>query len=99
MRVHLISLSLVISLIASATALNVPTSKWANDATFAIPVAKGRSLYERLDSGCEPDVLKPIDFEALKAIGFRIGEDEKSHWPLIFQENSAFANSQVVRFK
>ncbi|KAL8990525.1 MAG: hypothetical protein Q9169_008099 [Polycauliona sp. 2 TL-2023] len=52
-----------------------------------------------MKSGCYPDTINPINLEALRAIGFRIGDNYKSHWPPTFQENSAFAQSQEIRFK
>lgn len=98
-RVLFISLSLLIGFMASTTALYLPPLQATGDVNWARAVVKGNRLLEQLQSGCYPDTINPIDLEGLRAIGFRIGDDERSRWPPNFQETSAFAAGQVTRFK
>ncbi|KAI4251792.1 MAG: hypothetical protein L6R42_008231 [Xanthoria sp. 1 TBL-2021] len=98
-RVLFISLSLLIGFMASTTALYLPPLQATGDLNWARAVVKGNRLLEQLQSGCYPDTINPIDLEGLRAIGFRIGDDERSRWPPNFQETSAFAAGQVTRFK
>lgn len=95
---HPISLSLLIGFIASTTALFRPPWR-PTEADWARAVTKGSRLVQKMQSGCYPDTVNPIDLDALIAIGFRIGDDEKSRWPPTFEEASVFAPSQLFRFK
>ncbi|KAL8699432.1 MAG: hypothetical protein Q9224_001411, partial [Gallowayella concinna] len=71
----------------------------ASDRDFAVALQKGTRLLEKLESGCEPDTVNPVDIEALRAVGYRIGTDEKSQWPPEFNERSVFTPDQAQRFK
>lgn len=95
---HPVSLSLLIGFIASTTALFLPPLR-PPGADWARAVTKGTRLAQQMQSGCYPDTIDPIDLNGLIAIGFRIGDDEKSRWPPTFGEASAFSTSQLFRFK
>ncbi|KAI4101515.1 MAG: hypothetical protein LQ339_005012 [Xanthoria mediterranea] len=95
---HPVSLSLLIGFIASTTALFLPPLR-PTEADWAHAVTKGTRLAQQMQSGCYPDTINPIHLDGLIAIGFRIGDDEKSRWPPTFEEASAFAPSQLSRFK
>ncbi|KAI4271512.1 MAG: hypothetical protein LQ337_005956 [Flavoplaca oasis] len=95
---HLLLLYLLISLITCTTALYAPRIQATNEGAWERAVAKGTVLFQQLESGCYPDAVNPIDLEALRAIGFHIGNDAKSHWPPVFQETSAFPPGEARRF-
>lgn len=95
---HPIALYLLIAFIASTTALFLPPLR-STEADWARAVTKGTRLVQQMQSGCYPDTVNPVDLDALIAIGFRIGDDDKSRWPPTFEDASAFAPSQLSRFK
>ncbi|KAL8820052.1 MAG: hypothetical protein Q9223_001658 [Gallowayella weberi] len=74
----------------------VPT---ISDTNFAIAIRKGDKLFQKLQSGCEPDAVNPVDIDSLRAIGYSIGSDEKSQWPPNFEERSIFSSDQAQRFQ
>ncbi|KAL8972227.1 MAG: hypothetical protein Q9197_002870 [Variospora fuerteventurae] len=98
-RLYLTLIYLFISFIPAAVALYVPSLPATGDKDlWAVAVAKGTSLFQQLESGCYPDTINPIDREGLRAIGFRIGTNEQSQWPPIFQKRSVFTTGQMRQF-
>ncbi|KAL8661594.1 MAG: hypothetical protein Q9168_008370 [Polycauliona sp. 1 TL-2023] len=95
-----LSLTLLALFLATAQTLYVsPSSRALADANWKRSIAEGTRLFEAMKSGCYPDTVHPIDVGALKAIGFRIGEDGESQWPPIFQQASVWTTGQEMRFK
>ncbi|KAI4246339.1 MAG: hypothetical protein L6R40_002007 [Gallowayella cf. fulva] len=68
----LITLSLLVSVsfISASYVPRTPSPRAANKDIWTLAEERGERLYTELQSGCHPDVYKPITREELAAIGF-----------------------------
>lgn len=95
----LITLSLLVSVsfISASYVPRTPSPRAANKDIWTLAEERGERLYTELQSGCHPDVYKPITREELAAIGFHGVKDTGTQWPPMFETESIFEGSETAK--